>query len=439
VQGRLEALLFVGVLAAVAIMPTQHALVLGGPKGAHVCPADIAVALLLGLWLLVRLATRSLRSAVWPPLPVVAFLAVALVSAARLTEANQLKEAFKELGQSLLYFGAAYMLFVNLLTDERRLRKAMYAFFVSGSAVVLFGLYQCLTARPEALFGVGSTFDNRHTYGAYLAILLPLAFGLLLHAQRRWERVWLAAMLVLGMVTVLYGATVVALVIGFAAAALVGPRGESERPPVGPLAQAALAAGVLFVLTVTLPANRAASVVDFLTLTESGWIRGTEDSGEWVAGAPRQRYIEWLAALNVVGEQPALGVGPGNYQLEIGSYYFGTLPNLKSIQPDSYSLYLVTAATTGLLGLACLVAILLHFAAQARGAVRRWPLSSLYGGLARGAWGAMCAAVWHNMFSSYLVRGVGLVFIFLLALIAVLSAQNIVSAANVNDDDPAAS
>ena len=433
-QRKLDAVLFVGMLAVVLIMPTQLGPTIGGEKGAHVCLADVLVALLFGVWLVIRLATRTLRDAAWPPLPVVALVVVSLVSAAQLTEGNQLKEAAKEIAQLLLYFVAAYTLFASLMGETARRRIAIYAFFLAASGVVLYGVWEYLILGYVAPFEVGATFGNCHTYGAYMAIMLPLAFGLLLEVEQRWQRIWLALLLVLGAASVLYGATVIALVVGFLATGLIRKLPEPDGSSAVAAGRTALAVGMVLLLAIALPPNRSAAVVDFLTFKESGRIEG---SYELVENAPKQRYIEWLAALNVLEDSPALGVGAGNYQLRVGEFYYGTLPNLDSIEPDSYSAFLVTAASTGFLGLTCLLAVFLHFAARARRAVFAGHGGPLERGLARGAWGAICAAAVHNMFSSYLVRGVGLVFVFLLALIVVLAASNIAGRRSVNNLGPA--
>ena len=428
-QRKLDAALLVGMVGVMLIMPTQL-----GPKigGAHVCLADVLVALLFGVWLLSRLATRTLREAVWPPAPVVGLVVVVMASTVQLTETNQLKEAAKEIAQILLYFVAAYTLFASLIRDASRLRIVTYAFFLGASGVVLYGVWDYLILGYVAPFDVGATFENRHTYGAYLAILLPLAFGLLLEVEQRWQRVWLAILLVLGAASVLYGATIIALVLGFLATGLIRKSPEPDGSSAVAAGRTALAVGMVLLLAIALPPNRSAAVVDFLTFKESGRIEG---SYEYVQGAPKQRYIEWLAAINMLEDAPALGVGAGNYQLRIGEFYYGTLPNLDSIEPDSYSVFLVTAASTGFLGLTCLVAIFLHFAAKARRAAHTVYDGALERGLARGAWGAMCAAAVHNMFSSYLVRGVGLVFVFLLALITVLAASNLAGDSSVKDEE----
>lgn len=419
-QQKLDKLLLGGTIAVVLIMPTQFGATLGGPKGAHVCPADVLVALLFGVWFVSRLVTRTLRAAVWPPLAVLALVAVTIVSVVQLTEPNQLKEAAKEILQLIVYFIAAYMLFTNLLREPSRMRIAVYALLIGASCVVAYGLWQYLVLGYVAPFDVSATFGNRHTYGAYLAIILPLAFGLLLEAEKLWQRVWLILLTVLGAASVLYGATVLALAAGLLGAGLIGAR---RRPW-----HTAMALLVLLVLAIGLPPNRSAAVKDFLTFTESGWVEG---SYERMTDVPKQRYIEWLAALNVLEERPALGVGAGNYQLAIGSYYYGTMPNLDSIEPDSYSAYLVTAASTGLLGLTCLIAVLLHFAATAHKSALAVYRSSFERGVARGGCGMICAAVVHDMFSSYLVRGVGLVFVFCLALITVLALSNLTDEENV--------
>ena len=146
-------------------------------------------------------------------------------------------------------------------------------------------------------------------------------------------------------------------------------------------------------------------------------------------GQPAPRYPEWQAAAWMIAEHPVVGVGPGNYQRKIGSYFM-TVPRSARDKNESdveiQNQYLVLAATTGLPGL-------LAFLAMIVGAVRAAVLflssndangRECYKGLQHGLVAgllAFCAVlVWHPL----LIRGIGLVFVAMLAVCHALCPHN---------------
>ena len=77
----------------------------------------------------------------------------------------------------------------------------------------------------------------------------------------------------------------------------------------------------------------------------------------------KKQYVEWYAAMGwsrPARKQFATGVGAGNYQFNVGSYY-GGLPNEAKMPPDSNNLYLVQMVSLGALGLGALLWVLAHF------------------------------------------------------------------------------
>ena len=68
-------------------------------------------------------------------------------------------------------------------------------------------------------------------------------------------------------------------------------------------------------------------------------------------------YLEMQASINLISDNTLLGVGLGNYQNEIGSYY-DELPKINTTEPNINNTYLIIASTCGLLGLASLLWIL---------------------------------------------------------------------------------
>jgi hypothetical protein len=89
----------------------------------------------------------------------------------------------------------------------------------------------------------------------------------------------------------------------------------------------------------------------------------------------KKQYVEWYAALGWSLPQVkafATGVGPGNYQGNIGTYYV-SLPNEEKMPPDSNNLYLVQSVALGFLGLGTLLWVIFHFARVAWQARAAYP------------------------------------------------------------------
>lgn len=83
-----------------------------------------------------------------------------------------------------------------------------------------------------------------------------------------------------------------------------------------------------------------------------------------------QRLVYWATSWDVFSRHPLIGAGSGDFQLE----YARAKPEKWAMTPDSYNphnQFLMTGATTGLLGIAALVAIF-GFAARAGGDARTY-------------------------------------------------------------------
>ena len=146
----------------------------------------------------------------------------------------------------------------------------------------------------------------------------------------------------------------------------------------------------------------------------------------------KKQYIEWyVAARRTVDRRMhsfATGIGAGNYQFSIGSYY-ARLPNEEKMPPDSNNLYLVVADSLGILGLAALFWILGYFFKRAYEALRLNPNDWL----GAGVMGFLIAFLFVNNFHALIVRGTGTVLAFALslAIVAKMQAQAALSESEV--------
>jgi hypothetical protein len=423
-RGETPAWLFGAVLVLLAVAPGQLAYAVDRKHGPFIAYADLLAALVIAVWGLRVLLTGRLRQLTWPPRQTWALLVVAVLSG---LGAESLKLAALEIIQLGLYFVLAYMLFADVVRDAPRQRAALLVLLAATSLVVLYGLTQYL--RAQNAFEVKATFQSRGAYSAYLVMVLPLCYGLLLRSARLWERLWAGAALTIGALTILSPLLVFVLVLVLGAVTLAwGRRGSLVRFAAG--------AGAFCVLTMLwAPLNRAVwhetlnpyeegPIYKTMGAAATGDATATEgaDAAATAGGHPviKKRWIEWMPALNMMAENFLLGVGTGNYQLNIGRpEYYGFLPNVKKSEPDTNNLYLVTGSSMGFAGLVCLLGFVGYFA---RRALTLWTHLADHQewAFAAGLYGVALGIPLANVFSSLFVRGTSLVWAFAYAMIVVL-------------------
>ncbi|MDD4101827.1 MAG: O-antigen ligase family protein [Kiritimatiellae bacterium] len=386
-----QTLCWAAVLAALCLAPTQWSF---EPKaGLHVTPGDIALLLASGAWALDTLVRRD-WARLWrlPPWP--HWLFVGCVAVSSLTAADK-GAAVKDFAQYVAYFIVGSMLFESFLRDgSQRTRQALTVLAAATVAVLALALVQYLGSGDDPL-AVRGTFGNRNVLGGFLALALPFCCAGLMGASKIAVKAVCAVMLAAGMAVNLSAASyfAVALVVLCMSVA----KGARWFLPV--------AAGLLLWQNAVLPRlPRENDLVHYRSVA-------LYDEG----GEPERRYPEWQAAYSLVLTNPWTGVGPGNYQKQIGQYYAQVPRRTGPAEPDTQNLYLVLAASLGLPGLLCFLAVLTYAVAAAFGSVagaapedKRW---HVWG--AAGALGAFAiTAIWHPL----LVRGIGLPLVFVLAL-----------------------
>jgi O-antigen ligase len=379
----LQGLFRVGALVTLCIAPTQWSLE-PRPK-LHVSPADLALALTAGVWLLDTLVARDWRRLLrLPPWPNLLFLACAGASALIAADKGA---ALKDLVQYVEYFLVGSMLFAAFLRDDARASRRTLAFLAVATAFILsLALRHYLSSDTPDLF-VRGTFGNRNVLGGFLALALPLCFAGLFDVRALPLKAGLAALLLTGLAVNLSGAS-------FFAVALVLVGMAATR---GPKLFIPVAALLLVWQTCVLP-----------RLPRENDLAHFSSVALYDGGQVERRYPDWQAAYSMLLTHPWLGVGLGNYQNNVGQYYDNIPRQTGPSEPDIQNLYIVLAASAGVPALLAFLAMLL----VAAHAVCALPHRSA---LAWGAAGSLCAfgltAVWHPL----LVRGIGLPLAFLLA------------------------
>ena len=393
-------------LLTLCAAPTQWTLIQNPRLGL----ADVLLVVTAGLWGLGILLRRDWRG-LWAARPHWTHLLFTLCAGAAVFAAEDKKEAVKEVIQIAEYFIVGAMVFAAFLNDEARAEKRLPVFGALAAvtagilslaavqyfspdghnSIALFAEAKTLNIIENVLGGrespllVGGTFGNRNVLGGFLALALPLCFAGVLSGARGWPaKAGCAALILAGLALNLSGASYWAVAV--AVAAMAATRGAKWFIPVA----AALVLWQGLVLP-RLPRENDMCHHESAALYDN-------------AGQVTRRYPEWQAAASMILTHPCLGVGPGNYQKQVGQYY-AQVPNATGpAEPDIQNLYLVLGASCGL---PALLAFLAMLSTALTGALRANRLGAAFAVAAFAA-----VAAWHPL----LVRGIGLPLVFVLVL-----------------------
>ncbi len=376
----LDRLVTAGLILIVLVAPTQYALEILG--NTHLCLVDPLVWLVALLWGVARWQNGKLGTIKGPPLVTWLFLALAAFS---VVGSGHLLKSAKDIIQFAEYFLAAYMLFADTLDNGRKLRTILYVFLGVAAAVILLGLAQYLVPSVPVL-EVSGSFGNRNVFGGFLALTLPLMYGILLYETNRWLRAGLLLVILAGLAATLAGGTLIAVLV--AGAVLSAFRGQVAFFVYGIVVALVLAFG-LHLLPRDNPDILRQSVVMY-----------SDDA------LPARRYVEWQAALAMAQENVLRGVGIGNYQEHVGEY-LGVLPNVAiKAEADSQNLYLVLASSMGVPALLCFLGMLALFARRALNCFFHGD-AVFHKGLALGLFGSLLAFSINAVWAPLIVRGIG--------------------------------
>lgn len=391
-----HAVLSVCVICILLLGPSQYSFEIA-PR-TFVSPVDPVVWLAL-LALLFSRNRPTLRELIRSlPVTGMCFLVLAALS---LLRAENLLKGVKEIFQFVEYFVAAYLVFVGSLRDPALRHVSFRMAGVAATLILLLALIQYgVPFFPD--FRVAGTFGNSNVLGGFLALTMPVWFGLLACVRRPFFSLWhLVCLAGSAFVLLAGGAAVGVMVAVLLVAAFRGTR-------------TILFAVVVMVLVCLfawphMPRTNSEAFIQSASLYDND-------------GAPTQRYTEWQAALFMTRENPLLGVGAGNYQDNIGMHY-GYLPSPEhAAEPDSQNLYLVLASSCGIPALLFFAALLLEIMSRA---VRRYYVETdpMLKGLLIGVAGSMVAFAIACIWSPLLVRGIGIPLAFLFAMTTLRSSD----------------
>lgn len=378
--GFFDSAAFVLLLLAVLVSPTQWQLPLGEWLGglhekAAALPAVTALDLLLALCfvcfaldVLIRWRWKRVR---WLPLPILVLVILAGMSITRVDPESGLRgESIKEFVQWIQIFVIGYLVVANIAAG-RRMTAVVAVLGVAMALAVGFAAVQYAQPNIDPV-EVRSTFDNRNSYSAYMAIALPLLWGGVVFMKNTAERIGLAIVAIAALVTMLSAGAVVAALAGMLVVGAIRSRGW-----VFGLVGVVLAAVVLpQVIAIRNPeAVEVWPRPDHLTILDESVSPIDVDPTREDMAIPDPRFYEWAAATKAfqyeyVSAEPRrylarrmlLGTGIGTFQKNIGEYYDALSmkynfmkPAVNLTEPGTNSLYVVMAISVGLPAVAALI------------------------------------------------------------------------------------
>lgn len=395
------------VLATIVMSPTQWDICRVG--GAHFTLTEPLVLFAAVCWLVRVLEQGGWWRMGWPlPWQVAVFVLPALLSIF-MTDRDGTVDAVRKAVQVIEYFVVGYILYDDLLRGHpRRLRTVLYLLLGVTVAIVLLALGQFIFCR-EPIHGVCGTFQSRNVLGGWLAMMLPIVFGVALYATGTGLRIGLGLLLLCGL-TVVLSAAALGAILG-AIILIASTRGWRT------FVAAALVA-TFWVVVVT-------DHIGCFKDPDTGAIQTSQQvlfrSTALYApdGQPERRYPQWQSAVEMVLSHPWLGSGIGNYQHYV-EQYTGTKPMPTGpSEPDIQNLYLVIAAEMGLPALFGFLALLLTPAFLSGTVASRhdhWRKGFVYG-VTGGIAAFAVTVIWHPL----LVRGIGMHLVLLLVVARLLS------------------
>jgi len=437
------------VVAAAFLHATQasFALPLGVAHRVNVSLVDVLLAVALAMRIACGLLEgHSTRISVpWAALAGVAWLGLSLVGAlkgrghpvvvrpvAGLVNVVQFAE----------YFLVGWFLFAETFEDAVWRRRGLAALGGALGLALLIGAVQYFDRDLSVTAVCGSWFADRNTYGMFVALALPVMWGIALFSRHKWALAIGGAALMAAVFVVLSGGIFLAICIGvLVVSALRGAKAFCATAvfivavcvfalPRLPRRNADVLLDSVLLYKVSDPHNvfhgemeRAASRtrerLAALSLKVSHGervARGDLVSEEDLSWKWQQRWKEWQAALGMMARSPLFGVGAGAYQDNVNAWY-NPMPKYPRnlLEPDTLSGYMVWGASAGIPFLVILMAMYLR-AARGAASVFASPALDADHGLAAGLIGALVAMAVGCCFTDPLVRGTGVTVSLLLGL-----------------------
>ncbi|MBD3307082.1 hypothetical protein GF339_11720 [candidate division KSB3 bacterium] len=277
-------------------------------------------------------------------------------------------------------YGAVFLLILNNLRSPRQMKRLVYIMIAVGVGESLYGLLEYLSGHhhiyfypKQSSFSVSGTFVNRNHFAGYMAMVIPLTFGVLFvrledrsqtvtrRLVRFFDEKYMKAVLIGFLVLVMVGAEllsgsrggVVSFACGMLTLLVLGYRRRLLRKKT-----------VIVLLLLLVAAGGAVFAGHDLIVSRLHTLTQLESE---VSFQLRQEF--WRSALAIFSDFPMLGSGLGTFP-HLFPRYQTFRSDLRVLYAESD--YLQLLAETGVIGFGCVLGMgVLFFATTFRAWRRR--------------------------------------------------------------------
>lgn len=397
--------------------------------------ADLLIGLTLFLWLIKLIIYKDLKNIKLPPTPILVFLGLGLLS---FVNAFSITDWLKETVQMIQYLFLFYILLLNN-NKSIKLRVVKDLLLITTSVSILVALLQ-YTIHNGSAYLIRGLFENRNILGSFLCIMIPLAFSELLSSVSLIKKIWMGGLLVLSPIVLLSGSAIFSIATGIA---IIGCFHSKKI-----LIRTFIAIILLIISYMYIaPIKNQEALKEFLTIYEQGnisdnyyrrltilddlekkiLIRKNFDGNHLlitndlfmsnILPPKRQgdaykeengkrhiknQYLEMKAALNLISENALTGVGLGNFQNKISTFYIG-FQKINTAEPNVHNGYLVIGSTCGILGLCGFIWMMMHFIGSSKRNLNKDKLVISKSTNSLGILGSLIAILINNFFCVIMV------------------------------------
>jgi hypothetical protein len=354
--------------------------------------SDFLIGITFIIWIIQIILTKGYKNIIFQPPVVLLFLFVCGLS---IINAFSIGDWLKDIIQLIEYLFMFYLLLQNNLFGKNIQVRNILLVQTSLIVFLSFLQYSVLNGSPYLIRGL---FENRNLLGGYLSIMLPIVFAEMLGTPSIYKRSWMILVMLLSVFIILTSSTFISLIISTMVISTM-----LSKKMVVKVSLSLLTVSILY--TFLMPQKNIDSLSETVSFYEQGSISenyyrrltilGDLDKdillkkyigdnfvvissnlfmpskmpkireGDAYKDAEQKKhiknfYLEMFASLNLIAEHTLTGVGLGNFQNEISSYYKG-FEKINTSEPFVHCGYLTIGATTGILGLTAFIIMLLYF------------------------------------------------------------------------------
>ncbi len=345
--------------------------------------ADLLIIFAFALWVLRSILLKTWRDINPPVKPVILLIFAGFIS---FVNAFSLSGWLKELVQLIEYFLLFYLLLENN-NKKINLTIVKKILFVVASINLLIALIQHWILKGDVYY-IRGLFENRNVFGSYLCMVIPLGYVELIESKVIAKKIWMVVLLMLTYWVLVSISSLLSIAISILFISFF-------------LGRRYFLFSIFSILFLTLAYPHITSnknfeeVKYFFRFQEQGSInqkyykklsilnldnykafyRKDLKNGNYILISGnnyldvklpetipgdrysdldstkqiKNRYVEMQAALNLIGKNFLFGVGLGNYQNNIGSYFI-ELPKVNTSEPNQNNTYLLLGVTMGVFG-----------------------------------------------------------------------------------------